>query len=42
MGKAKMTKEDARRIQKSADKTGRSQDFKRRAMRAADRNVKDE
>jgi len=32
--KKSMTKKDASRIQSSADKTGRNQDFKRRAQRA--------
>ncbi len=34
----KMTKEAASRIQSHADKTGRNEDFKERAMSAADRN----
>ena len=33
-----MTQEDASRIQSHADKTGRNQDFKARAQRAAARN----
>ncbi len=36
--KSKMTKEDARRIQSHVDKTGKNQDFKARAMSAADKN----
>jgi len=35
-----MTCERARAIQSHADKTGRNQDFKSRAMSAADRNEK--
>ncbi len=38
--KSKMTKEAARRIQSAADKSGKSQDFKARAMRAADKKKK--
>lgn len=38
----KMTKEDAIRIQSSADRTGRNQDFKSRAMSAAERNEDEE
>ena len=39
MGKgSKMDKEAARRIQSHADRTGRNQDFKARAQRAADKN----
>ncbi len=33
-----MTTKAARRIQSHADKTGRHQDFKARAQRAADKN----
>lgn len=33
--KKSMTKEDAARIQSHADKTGKNQDFKARAQRAA-------
>jgi len=40
MGKTKMTSEAARRIQSHADRTGRNQDFKSRAMSAAARNEK--
>ena len=36
-----MTPERARAIQSHADKTGRNQDFKSRAMAAADRNEKE-
>jgi len=36
--KGKMTSEAARRIQSHADKTGRNQDFKQRAQRAAAKN----
>lgn len=35
--KTKMTKEDARRIQSRADKTGKNQDFKARAAKAANK-----
>ena len=35
----KMTKDAARRIQSHADKTGTNQDWKARAMSAADRNT---
>jgi len=35
-----MTSERARAIQSHADKTGRNQDFKSRAMSAADRHEK--
>jgi len=35
-----MTVERARAIQEHADKTGRNQDFKSRAMSAADKNEK--
>ena len=38
MGKNKMTSKAARRIQSHADKTGKNQDFKARAQRAADKN----
>lgn len=38
MGKSKMTSKAARRIQSHADKTGKNQDFKSRAQRAADKN----
>lgn len=38
MGKSKMTKEDAKRIQRAADKSGKNQGFKSRAMSAAARN----
>ena len=42
MGKrSKMTKEAARRIQSAADKSGKHQDFKARAMRAAAKNKYD-
>ncbi|MBI4258747.1 MAG: hypothetical protein HY619_07315 [Thaumarchaeota archaeon] len=37
----KMTKEAAQRIQSHADRTGRNQDFKSRAMSAADENDKE-
>ena len=37
---SKMTKEAARRIQSKADKSGKNQDFKARAMKAADKNSK--
>ena len=36
--KTKMTLDDASRIQSHTDKTGRNQDFKRRAQRAAAKN----
>ncbi|MHA1360230.1 MAG: hypothetical protein ACTSRC_19080 [Candidatus Helarchaeota archaeon] len=36
--KSKMNSEDASRIQSHADKTGRNQDFKQRAQRAAAKN----
>ncbi|MHA1267755.1 MAG: hypothetical protein ACTSRS_21140 [Candidatus Helarchaeota archaeon] len=36
--KGKMTSEAASRIQSHADKTGRNQDFKQRAQRAAAKN----
>jgi hypothetical protein len=35
--KTGMTKKDASRIQSSADKTGKNQDFKARAQKAADK-----
>ena len=35
-----MTREDARRIQSHADKTGTNQEFKQRAQRAAAKNSK--
>lgn len=38
MGKSKMTTKAARRIQSRADKTGKNQDFKGRAQRAAAKN----
>lgn len=38
MGKKSMTKKSARRIQSHADKTGKNQGFKSRAMSAADKN----
>ncbi|MHA1755968.1 MAG: hypothetical protein ACTSVV_04300 [Promethearchaeota archaeon] len=38
MGKSKMNSKAARRIQSHADKTGRNQDFKARAQRAAAKN----
>lgn len=38
MGKGKMTSKAARRIQSRADKTGKNQDFKARAQRAAAKN----
>jgi hypothetical protein len=34
----KMTKEAAQRIQSAADRTGKNEDFKERAMSAADHN----
>ena len=37
---SKMNKEAARRIQSKADKSGKNQDFKARAMRAAEKNSK--
>jgi hypothetical protein len=37
-----MSRESAQRIQSHADRTGRNQDFKTRAMSAADRNEDDE
>ena len=38
----RMTKEDASRIQSAADKEGKNQDFKSRAMSAASKNEEDE
>ena len=38
MGKRKMTSKAAQRIQSHADKTGKNQDFKRTAQRAASKN----
>ena len=38
MAKEKMTKEAAQRIQSHADKTRKNQEFKARAMRAAETN----
>ncbi|MGQ4876266.1 MAG: hypothetical protein ACP6IY_19565 [Promethearchaeia archaeon] len=38
MGKSKMPSKAARRIQSHADRTGRNQDFKARAQRAAAKN----
>ncbi|MHA1440118.1 MAG: hypothetical protein ACTSPD_21435 [Promethearchaeota archaeon] len=38
MGKKKMTSKAARKIQSHADKTGRNQDFKRRAQSASMKN----
>ncbi len=38
MGKNKMNSKAARRIQSDADKSGKNQDFKSRAQRAADKN----
>lgn len=35
--KTEMTKKDASRIQSHADKTGKHQDFKARAQKAADK-----
>jgi hypothetical protein len=35
-----MTREAARRIKSSSDKSGKNQDFKARAMRAAESNAK--
>ena len=40
MQKSKMDKKSAARIQSHADKTGKNQDFKRKAQNAADRNTK--
>lgn len=37
-GKSPMTKQAAERIQSVADRTGKNQDFKARAMSAADKN----
>ncbi|WP_164856046.1 MULTISPECIES: hypothetical protein [Lujinxingia] len=42
MAKSKITKEAAKRIQSAADKNGNNQDWKSRAMSAADRNAKEE
>ena len=36
--KSNMSKSDAKRIQSHADKTGKNQDFKARAQRAAEKN----
>lgn len=36
--KGKITQDDASRIQSHADKTGKNQDFKARAQRAASKN----
>lgn len=38
MGKSKMTSKAARRIQSHSDKSGKNQDFKARAQRAAVKN----
>lgn len=38
--KTPMTKEAARRIQSAADRSGKQQDFKARAMRAASKKKK--
>ena len=38
----RMTKEDAARIQSHADRTGRNEDFKERAMSSAARNADDD
>jgi len=38
MGKSKMTSKAARRIQSHADRTGKNQNFKARAQRAATKN----
>ena len=40
MGKRKMDSRAARRIQSHANKTGKNQDFKARAQRAAAKNKK--
>ncbi len=40
-GKNPMTPRDAQRIQSHADRTGKDQDFKERAQRAADTSVSD-
>ncbi|MGQ4876401.1 MAG: hypothetical protein ACP6IY_20245 [Promethearchaeia archaeon] len=40
MGKSKMNSKAASRIQSHADRTGRNQDFKARAQRAASKNKK--
>jgi hypothetical protein len=39
-GKKQINKEDTARIQSHADKTGKNQDFKARAQRAAAKNKK--
>jgi hypothetical protein len=39
MGKNKMSSKAARRIQSSADKTGKNKGFKARAQRAATKNT---
>lgn len=38
MGNKKMNSKSARRIQSHADKSGKNQDFKARAQRAASKN----
>ena len=38
--KGKITQKDASRIQSHADRTGRNQDFKERAQRAASKHKK--
>ena len=38
MGKTKMSSKAARRIQSHSDRTGKNQDFKARAQRAASKN----
>ncbi len=38
MGKTKISPKAARRIQSHADRTGKNQNFKARAQRAADKN----
>jgi len=40
--KTEMTKDDAQRIQRHADKNDTNQDFKSRAMSAADKNENDD
>ena len=40
MGNKKMTSKAARRIQSHADKSGKNQEFKPRAQRAANKNTK--
>ena len=40
MGKKKMDEKAARRVQSHTDKTGKNQDFKARAQRAANKNKK--